>query len=73
VDSGLNGNTVVMTDDDQRQAAEGGTDPGVMTWPDASKTTADTVTGDLRTETGEQLYRETDQHGDTLEDARPKP
>jgi hypothetical protein len=62
-----------MTDDDQRQAAERATDPGVTTWPDASKTTADTTTGDLRTETGEQLYRETDQHGETLEDARPKP
>ena len=61
-----------MTDDDQRKAAEAGSDPGVTSWPDGSKTDADTTTGDLTTETGEQLYRETDQHGEALEGSRPK-
>jgi hypothetical protein len=73
VEAGLYGNNLVMTNDDQRKTPETGTDPGVTTWPDDSKTTADTTTGDLHTETGEQLYRETNQHGEPLENARPKP
>jgi hypothetical protein len=48
------------------------TDPGVTSWSDGETTDADQVAGDLRTETGEQLFAETGQDGEPLEEARPK-
>ena len=59
-----------MTDDQGKVPA--GAHPGETSWTDGSVSNADTSTGDLTTETGEQLYRETDQHGEPLEKDREK-
>jgi hypothetical protein len=54
-----------MTNDksDQADVAKRGTDPGVTSWADGSRTDGDVETGDLTTETGNQEP--------TLDDARP--
>lgn len=56
----------------QADAAKRGTDPGVTAWADGSRTDADVETGDLTTETGDQLRKETGQSG-SLEEVRPGP
>jgi hypothetical protein len=66
------GHSVIMANDESNQTPKHVTDPGVTTFGDGQITTDDDVAGDLRTETGDQLYSETGQDGKPLENARPK-
>jgi hypothetical protein len=67
------GQHLTMANEKSDQTLERATQPGVTTFGDGEKTNDDKVAGDLRTETGDQLYAETGQDGKPLEDARPKP
>jgi hypothetical protein len=61
-----------MPNEKSDQTLERASHPGVTTFGDGQTTTDDKSAGDLRTETGDQLYAETGQDGKPLEDARPK-
>ena len=61
-----------MANEKSDQTTERGTDPGKTTFGDGQTTNDDKVAGDLRTETGDQLYAETGQDGKPLEQSRPK-
>jgi len=61
-----------MANEKSDQTLERATQPGETTFGDGQTTNDDKVAGDLRTETGEQLYAETGQDGKPLEESRPK-
>jgi hypothetical protein len=66
------GNINTMANEKSDQTLERASNPGVTTFGDGQTTTDDKAAGDLRTETGDQLYAETGQDGEPLEEARPK-